>query len=341
MQRIKSSSVSVIIPSHRDIYIDELIFSFTKEVCGSIPIEIIIIADYTVNSYREKYGQIKWIHIPDKSISKKRNKGIMSATGDICAFIDDDCIPEKGWVPAAIKYLQLHPEMAGVEGITSIVPCEEKQGSYREFKRLENRGFRTNNIFYKKKILLEVAMFDERFSVQREDVDLAYTILEAGFTIGYSQDIHVKHRYRNNENWDLLKNCVNRRFDPLLFKKHEKLYRQYIKSPYPPGISILSIVYFLTILLYKFFKRYLFIGILTDIVTVALLTIRRAGVPNLNNRCQWLREYVSFGVSPVVLSAALLYGVLGFKKFSLLSMLVVSNPIYNFFERIKKGKNKF
>ena len=314
MQRIKYPSVSVIIPSHRDIYIDELVFSFTKEVCGSIPIEIIIVADYSINKYREKYNHIEWIYIPDKSISKKRNIGIMAANSNICAFIDDDCIPGKDWIPAAIKYLHCHPEMAGVEGLTIISRCDEKQGSYREFKRLENRGFRTNNIFYQKKILLEVAMFDERFSVQREDVDLAYTILESGFTIGYSQDIQVKHRYRKNEKWDLLKNCVNRRFDPLLFRKHEKLYRQYIKSPYPPGISVLSAVYFLTIVFYKILKKYFFIGIVFDVTTIFILTIRRMGIPALKNYGQWLREYISFAVSPIVLTTALLYGVLRIKK---------------------------
>lgn len=336
LHKIISPKVSVIIPSHRNEYIDEIALLFTKEVCGDIPIELIIVADYDINHYKEKYTHIEWVYIPDKSISIKRNKGIVLAKGDICAFIDDDCIPESGWILHAINYLNSHPEMAGVEGMTRIIECKEKQGSYREFKRLEKQGFRTNNIFYRKKVLLDVNMFDERFTVQREDVDLAYSIIEAGHSIGYSSEIKVKHRYRKNEKWDLLKNCVNRRYDPLLFLKHKKLYSRFIGNPYPPGILILIIMYFLTVLSYNFNGKYFYIGIAIDLIVILLLTIRRTGIPFLNFNIQWIREYVSFMVSPFVLTGALLYGSIRFKSLSFIYLMLVWNPFF----KVISMKNK-
>ena len=336
MPGITSPRVSVIIPSHRNEYIDELVISFTKEVCGSVSIEIIVVADYAVDRYKDKYTHITWIYIPDKSISVKRNTGILSAHSDICAFIDDDCIPQKDWIPSALTYLNCHPEIAGVEGLTEICSSDEKKGAYREFKRLENRGFRTNNIFYRKKTLFDVAMFDERFSVQREDVDLAYTILESGLTIGYSQNVQVTHRYRKHEKWDLLKNCVNRRFDPLLFQKHEKLYRYYIKTPYPPGILTLFFIHCMAIAWYKIVRKYFFIGMVIDIAAIFCLTLRRMGIPVVKNSSQWIREYISFAVSPIVLTVALLYGAIRFQKFSMLQLFSQRDHIFTFFSKHNK-----
>jgi glycosyltransferase involved in cell wall biosynthesis len=227
--------VSVIVASHREQFVEELVSSFDALDSESVPMEIIIVADYPIEHYRDTFPHIRWIHVPDISISAKRNRGIENAKGSICAFIDDDCRPSGKWLSRAVAFLDDHPDMAGVEGMTSIASTDTREGSYREFKRLEKRGYRTNNIFYRRDILLSVNMFDERFTVQREDVDLAYAILESGQCIGYSTELKVEHQFRKNEKWDLLKNCINRRFDPLLYKKHKRLYRQYIRTPYPPG----------------------------------------------------------------------------------------------------------
>ena len=313
MQETVTPKVSVIVSSHRAQFIEELISSFGDQVWGSVPTEIIIVADYTVDNLVKKYPDIHWLYVPDRSISAKRNKGIISAKGAICAFIDDDCIPDEKWIAKAVDFLNNHPDLVGVEGMTVIDTCDKKEGAYREYKRLENQGYRTNNIFYRQEILLKVNMFDERFTVQREDVDLAYSIIEAGFSIGYTREIKVKHRFRKNERWDLLKNCINRRFDPLLHLKHKKLYRHYIGTPYPPSVSLIFLAHIMLIFGAVVSMQLFLIFALLDILVIIVMTTRRAGLPFINSPVQWLRECTSFIISPFVLFGALLYGSIRFR----------------------------
>lgn len=313
MQESVIPKVSVIVSSHREQYIEGFVSSFNDTVWESVPTEIIIIADYTIDPYTKKFPDIHWIYVPDKSISAKRNKGIISAKGAICAFIDDDCRPAEKWISEAVTYLDNHPEIAGVEGMTEIAHCDKKEGAYREFKRLEKQGYRTNNIFYNRDILLKVNLFDERFTVQREDVDLAYSIIESGLDIGYSPKIKVEHQFRKNEKWDLLKNCVNRRFDPLLYCKHKKLYRRHIGTPYPPGIFFILLTHLLVITGIVSLHQYVPVLILIDLFVSVFFTTRRAGLPITIGPVQWIRECISFIISPFVLLSALIYGCLRFR----------------------------
>lgn len=313
MQETMTPKVSVIVSSHREQFIEELISSFKDSVWESVPTEIIIVADYNLDKFIKRYPDIQWLYVPDKSISAKRNKGITSAKGDICAFIDDDCLPDEKWISKAVVFFDNHPDIVGVEGMTIIDNCDKNSGAYREYKRLESRGYRTNNIFYRRNTLLAVNLFDERFTVQREDVDLAYSIIEAGLSIGYSREINVRHRLRKNEKWDLLKNCINRRFDPLLHFKHKKLYRHFIGTPCPPGIALIFLAHLMLIFGISLSIHYFSIFTLVDIFIILFLTIRRAGLPFINNPVQWLREFISFIISPFVLFGVLIYGSIRFR----------------------------
>lgn len=313
MQESVIPKVSVIVASHRQEFIKELVPSLERAIGESVPAEIIIVTDYNPDKYSAQFPAVQWIYVPDKSISAKRNKGIASSKSPLCAFIDDDCIPDDSWVVKAVEFLDNHPDMAGVEGMTTIEKCDTKEGAYREYKRLESRGYRTNNIFYRRKALVEIEMFDERFTVQREDVDLAYSLIEAGYSIGYSRDIKVKHRLRRNEKWDLLKNCINRRFDPLLHAKHKKLYRHYIGTPYPRGIALIFLAHALVVSGAVLFGKYIPVFISIDALVVFLFAARRAGLPFINNPVQWLREFISFALAPFIVFGALLYGSIRFR----------------------------
>jgi len=309
--------VSVIIASHRQEYIPDLLASLCAAASRYAPSETVVVADYPVESYRGRFPGVTWIFCADTGIPAKRNRGIAAASGGICGFIDDDCLAHEEWLSQAVDYLDTHPEMAGVEGLTGIEESAKKGGAYREFKRLEKPGYRTNNIFYRRKTLCEVQMFDERFSVQREDVDLAYAIIEAGGSVGYSDRIRVTHRFRDTEKWDLLKNCVNRRFDPLLHLKHKKLYRKHIRTPFTPAIAVILLLHLAVMTSWVFWRDGIRVYAVIDLLGIITCTIRRAGLPLSGKPLQWLRELVSFVLSPFVLLGALVHGCMRFRHFLL------------------------
>lgn len=314
--RNDNPDVSIIVASHRSQWIEELCEKLLNQSHGdTIPYEIIIVTDYRNDLFAQKYPGIQWIFIPDLSISRKRNEGIRNASGKCIGFTDDDCMPAPDWVSMGYRYLECNVSVAGVEGYTRI-DVDESKGTAGEYKRLEKRGFRTNNIFYRKTDLDGAGYFDTRFSVQREDIDLAFTLLSKGKKIDYCKDLLVVHRFREGEPWDLLKNCVNRRFDPLLYKKHPCLYRQYIKSPFPLSIFVSFILFVPFVAALTGLSRYRNALLLT-ISGAVLLTLRRNGL-QITRPSGIIREMIVITAAPLVLCGALLYGSVKFKKFLML-----------------------
>jgi glycosyltransferase involved in cell wall biosynthesis len=308
--------LSIIVVSHRTKWINELSeLLLAQKGIGRSEFEVIIVTDYPNHAWSEKYPEIKWFFYPDLSISKKRNEGIRNAKGEYVAFTDDDCIPSLTWAADGVRFLNNNSEVAGVEGYTRI-DTANGGGASKEYKRLEKPGYRTNNIFYRRDVLIEAGLFDTRFSVQREDIDLAFTILSLGKKIDYCKEITISHRFRDGEPWDLVKNCINRRFDPLLYKKHPYLYRQYIKTPFPYSI-LLSSVIFLPVLLVLTGMISIIKCVVFGVAAALLFTVRRTGVKPVSVS-DILKEMVPVVVAPIVLTGALIYGSIKYKKVLLL-----------------------
>jgi glycosyltransferase involved in cell wall biosynthesis len=305
--------VTVVIASHRKDHIRKCVDKFTEKIIGQLPVEVIVVADYPIDGFAASYPAVRWMYCADKSIPVKRNIGIAQGGGTIVGFIDDDCIPFDNWVDHAVRYMRDHPEHAGVAGQTIVERHEGISYPLGEFKRLETPSFRTNNIFYRKEILLKAGGFDERFFVQREDIDLAFSILELGLAIGFSPDIKVLHRYREGERWDLMKNCINRRFDPLLYKKHKKMYRKWIRTPFTPSIGLMLFTYGL--LAISFWHGGEFFAIAASLVAVCSLAmgIKRNRQTRLSP-IQVVLDWVSYMAAPFVLMGALVYGSIKYRK---------------------------
>ncbi|MBD3347504.1 MAG: glycosyltransferase [Chitinivibrionales bacterium] len=305
--------VSIIVPSHRPEYMRKLaekLISHKSEVSN----EIIVVTDYPLELLKKVSSAIRWIYHNSTSISAKRNRGAAIAHGELLAFIDDDCEPAENWLDEATGFLRNHPEYAGVEGKTEIGNnLKADTSALREYKRLEKPGFRTNNIMYRKSVFMEVGGFDERFTVQREDIDLALTINKKGYTIGFCATMKIYHHIRLNEKWDLLKNCINRRFDPLLYKKHGALYRKQVGSPFTPGIACILILHILCIAGSVTVMRLLPVFLAGEIGGIVFFTVRRSGFRKVKIM-NFLIDWVSFFISPFVLGAALAFGSVKFKK---------------------------
>jgi GT2 family glycosyltransferase len=306
-------NVTVVVASHRPHYVEALAAALSAYAERA---DIIVVADYPVEGLAQRFPQVSWVYVDNKSISAKRNRGSREARGDILAFIDDDCVPAPTWIDAAVRYLGAHPEAGGVEGRTIIDSHGATAAPLGEFRRLERRGFRTNNIFYRNNVFAAASGFDERFTVQREDADLAFTVMSMGNFIGYCEEAVVRHLARNNEKWDLLKNCVNRRFDPLLYKKHPLLYRKHIKTPFTPAIGIVLLCHALVLVSLAFAPAAWLFMLGVDAAFALAMALRR----NIRGRGGplWVaRDWLSFLAAPIVLTGALVWGSVKFQQWLL------------------------
>jgi len=304
--------LSIVIASHRKESVGRCVEGIQGATGGDVSLEIIVVADYPIEKLREEYSAARWIFLADTGIPAKRNAGIMAAKSALIGFIDDDCVAQPGWAQAAVKFMELSPGLSGFSGQTLVERTRGAAYPVNEYKRLENPRFRTNNMFYVKKALLDVGGFDPRFTVQREDVDVAFSLLKKGLLIGHCEDSIVKHVHRAGEKWDLLKNCVNRRFDPLLCKKHRALYRQWIKTPFTPSIAAQAAFH-------GAFAATAFLGVSVslsgaiDLGLALALSIRRNRGAAFHGM-QVARDCLSFFIAPFVLLGALAHGSVKFRK---------------------------
>src|SRR5690606_12420090 len=72
--------------------------------------------DDTAAVLAEFAGDVRVASSPEVHLSKSRNIGIEAAAGDVVAFIDDDAIPEPGWL-AELAAAYAAPEVGGAGGV--------------------------------------------------------------------------------------------------------------------------------------------------------------------------------------------------------------------------------
>jgi len=134
-----------------------------------------------------------------------RNTGVERAGGELLAFTDDDCRPERDWLRRLAKRYIAEPER-GFGGRTINVLMENPFSSanqllidagYAHNNRDPNdaRFFTTNNLVLPKKIFEEVGRFDASF-ITSEDREFCDRWIASGFRLTYVPEAVVFHAHR-------------------------------------------------------------------------------------------------------------------------------------------------
>lgn len=155
-----------------------------------------------------------------------RNRALEHATGLYVACTDDDCIPEPTWLQRAAERFEQTP-CVGLEGRV----CSEHLGDPR-YRTVSNVGiegvaFMTANLILRRDVVDKVGRFDERFTVFREDTELAWRVMQFG-KIPYASDVVVFHPAHSAavERESPGERVKMFAYDGLLFAKHPRRYLQ-------------------------------------------------------------------------------------------------------------------
>lgn len=173
--------------------------------------EVIVINDASKDNTKkvlEKFKKEKKIKIvnneKEKGPCKARNQGIELTKNDFVIIMDDDCIPEKNWLKTMVSGFD--SDKVGMVSGYSL-----HGGTSTAFSR---------------KALEKTGLYDEEYFYYREDTDLVFRIMDAGFTVKQVDAKYVhEHKMEKPKNefeflkhsWKRIKNHKN---DVLLYKKN-------------------------------------------------------------------------------------------------------------------------
>ena len=128
--------------------------------------------------------------------SRARNAGVEAATGGVCAFLDDDCVPAPGFVGAHLDAHRREPRLVGI-GALAQKPLLGRdwyarafaRGWAEHYARLEDKPAAwsdcySGNLSAPRAALLEIGCFATDVAVG-EDIELGYRLEQRGFDLRY------------------------------------------------------------------------------------------------------------------------------------------------------------
>jgi GT2 family glycosyltransferase len=180
-------------------------------------IEILVVDQSTdgataraVREFTKRDARVRLIATPTVGSSNARNVGRAAAAGEVVAYVDDDCIVEKGWLEALTTEFT-DPTVAGVFGRLTPYEQPERTGTEVGLKASEERAEYTRplppwwvghggNMAFRKADLIKVHGFDPLLAAggslcAGEDTDLAHRLLIKGRKIVYSPDAVAYHKH--------------------------------------------------------------------------------------------------------------------------------------------------
>lgn len=200
--------ISIIIPFYKNlVYLEECVKHCLDLDYSNY--EIIVVSNSPI---RLPWEQVKVVVTDKPGQADKKDLGVAYASGEFCAFIDDDAYPSNDWIKNAVKYFD-GPDVVAVGGPGITPPNDglmQKAGgliyslpigggkfSYRYVaKETDNvdelPGY---NLFVRKSFLKEVGGINVEYR-SGEDSILSHRIVKQGKKFRYAPDVIVYHHRR-------------------------------------------------------------------------------------------------------------------------------------------------
>ena len=200
--------------------------------------EVIVINDGSSDgtaSLLDSHEGITVAHLPPSGLSAARNHGASIATGEILAYTDDDCRPDRHWLAwlshafattdhAAIGGPNIPPEPDGrCLALTTAAPGAPTHVMLDDSAAEHLPGC---HLAVRKAAFAEVSGFDAIFKTAGDDVDFCWRLRDAGHSLGFCGASFVWH-HRRATPWRYLKQQMGYgQAEALLFKKHPQRFSE-------------------------------------------------------------------------------------------------------------------
>jgi GT2 family glycosyltransferase len=141
-----------------------------------------------------RFPWVEWHPASGAGPAANRNAGARHARGEWLVFVDDDCLPDPGWLPA-IHAAVTKGDVDVVEGRTT-VPNERDHPLYYAPYNATGGLYWTCNLAVRKDVFTRLGGFDEDLAEQCEDMEFAHRITRAGLRTVFRPDAVVWHPMR-------------------------------------------------------------------------------------------------------------------------------------------------
>lgn len=204
MHKAEPGLVTIIIPIYRaKLYIAETLDSVKAQTYPKI--ETIAIEDGLSETSEEivrQYPDVIYLSQSNKGNSSTRNRGIKLARGEYIAFLDCDDIYPADKIEVQVKYLESHPEVMIVSGLTHEFnhPGTTTPNWMRENGRLNNhKGSPPGAWLVRREAFEKVGLFNEDF-VSASDTDWLMRAKKAGINLEFVPKVVLnKRNHANNQ----------------------------------------------------------------------------------------------------------------------------------------------
>jgi GT2 family glycosyltransferase len=148
------------------------------------------------------YPTIIWNQGPGRGPAANRNSGVAASSGECLVFLDDDCLPQAGWLEA---YHLAYASGCVLEGKTI---ADRAQCRYDEESPVNETGgyLWSCNFAVDRRLFDRLKGFDESYIyAAMEDADFRERLLKAGVSLEFVADAVIIHPWRIVSGLDMLK----------------------------------------------------------------------------------------------------------------------------------------
>ena len=169
--------------------------------------EVIIVDNKSLDGTRrivEGYAVTLLQEAAVQSSYAARNLGIAHASGDVLAFTDADCVPERGWLRAIVAAIE-PSDVGGVAGAIEAFRADSAVEKYQARRAIRaDRAYKhkvlpfaqTANAAYKRDVFERIGLFDPTL-IYGGDLDFSWRMQAAGgLRLVYEALAFVWHRHR-------------------------------------------------------------------------------------------------------------------------------------------------
>jgi len=217
-------SLSVVIPSHRGIYLEDTLNSLQDQIDPNFQLVLIengtLVRKQTelVRRYFRSFKNFTYLHVKNSGLNCARNIGLRNSKSRIIAFTDDDCVPAKDWT-ARIKEVHSNIKEPLIGGKVKLRFIKDRprwlEGIFQEYLAALDWGEKTRsidqyewlvgaNMSFKSEIFSQIGYFDEGIGLDQhynrynDELELFERIKNKGFSLIYSPDPVIIHQIPEN-----------------------------------------------------------------------------------------------------------------------------------------------